>query len=61
MFKIISKKRYDYFKACERHSMELAYGEKPKIMHNCGYKSCQFQTTDPKGLKIHRTRVHKKK
>lgn len=28
---------------------------------HCGYKSCQFQTTDPKGLKIHRARIHKKK
>jgi hypothetical protein len=28
---------------------------------NCGYKSCQFTTTDPRGLKIHRSRVHKKK
>lgn len=29
--------------------------------YNCGYKSCQFHTTDEKGLKIHRSRVHKKK
>jgi hypothetical protein len=28
---------------------------------NCGYKSCQFMTTDARGLKIHRSRVHRKK
>ena len=35
--------------------------EKAQPTLNCGYKSCDFQTTDPKGLKIHRTRIHKKK
>lgn len=60
-FKIISENKYKYFKACEAHSISLAYGDKPKVMHNCGYKSCQFQTTDMRGLKIHRARIHKNK
>ena len=32
-----------------------------KTTLNCGYKSCNFQTTSPRGLKLHRTKIHKKR
>ena len=58
-YTIIKKKKLEYYKMVEARDIERTYGPKPTL--NCGYKSCQFQTTDPKGLKIHRARVHRKK
>ena len=72
-FKIISRDEYEYLKMCEervtvllRERFEKAEnkfkkGIEPKVVNNCGYKSCQFQTTDMRGLKIHRSRIHKNK
>ena len=41
--------------------MDTIYQNQQNKTLHCGYKSCQFHTTDPKGLKIHRSRVHRKK
>jgi len=44
----------------EVKSKETLLEEDKPLLH-CGYKSCQFFTTNPKGLKIHRARIHKRK
>ena len=41
--------------------IEYKVFDKPEPTLNCGYKSCNFQTTSPRGLKLHRTKIHKKK
>jgi hypothetical protein len=62
MFKIISRGRYNELIEKEGTLHELIeYKVVSKPILNCGYKSCNFQTTDAKGLKIHRSRVHRKK
>ena len=60
-FTIISTKKYNYLKFCEKRDIEATYASKPEPPLNCGYKSCNFQTTSPRGLKLHRTKIHKKR
>jgi len=62
MFKIISRKEYRRLKVCEeklalRIAVEIEARREGEVL-NCGAKSCQFQTTDPRGLSIHRARMH---
>lgn len=62
MFKIITKHRLEYLEGMVEDYLEFLAEEKseePTL--NCGYKSCNFQTTSPRGLKLHRTKIHKKK
>lgn len=66
-FRIISETRYAELLEKEATFHDVikfdpgSVNREPKVVHNCGYKSCQFQTTDPTGLKIHRSRIHKNK
>lgn len=52
------KKNY-YKEKVEYMKFKSLMQEKPTL--HCGYKSCQFSTTDPTGLKIHRARIHRNK
>ena len=61
MFKIISAKEYRDLQQYKADLLQLLSENKVEQTYNCGYKSCQFQTTSPAGLKRHRTRIHKKK
>lgn len=65
MFKIISTKEYKKLMVESKmycQLVEKALDKKAELpILNCGYKNCQFTTTDAKGLKIHRARVHRKK
>lgn len=59
MFKIISTKKFHKLLADQKLLKQLQ--KKEEIIYHCGYKSCNFHTTDPKGLKIHRARMHRHK
>lgn len=68
MFKIISKETYQKLRVDSQlldlvldklREQEEADGTTPR--YHCGYKTCQFSTTDPQGLKIHRGRMHSNK
>lgn len=55
---LVKQKSYYYW---VKEALKCKIPLKEEQTLHCGYKSCQFSTTDPKGLKIHRARVHRKK
>jgi len=75
MFKIITRRRYEELLLAESNLNDIIdrqldaqtyekyykQADTQNTILNCGYKNCQFQTTDPKGLKIHRARIHRHK
>jgi hypothetical protein len=55
--KELAKQKWDYYM-----DRKVAWEDVcEETVYNCGYKSCQFQTTSPAGLKRHRTMIHRKK
>lgn len=64
MFKIITTKRYKELRTKEvlYSALEKDWREELEARattYNCGAKGCQFQTTSPNGLSIHRAKAHK--
>jgi hypothetical protein len=63
MYRIITKKRLELLEICEKIVKERVedegWGDSREETYHCGAKGCQFHTTSPHGLSVHRGKSHK--